>query len=334
MKRNVKITAFGALLAAAAIGGTWAYFNQELTAANMFDTGTYDTELVEEFKPSDGENWQPGVSVNKDVTVRNTGTLPVVVRVKFEEKWVSRTEDGSEGRVLYEMDTTKDKEALGKDKPTASPADAANKFETVYQGNPNDGVTGSEVDDSVVYKQMPNLGSFWFYNDADGWYYYYQTIPGVSEDGDGNQVVTETEVLLDGVTLSENTDMGLYRESKWYAVTETKPEDGSEDWIEFATVSDASRPEGYSYLSTREMNEKVKKEDLEHPDGITFMKSATRLSDGELGGYSNADYTLTVTAQTVQATEHAINALFGGGSAFAPPAGCSWELVNEDHINE
>lgn len=88
MRINGKVIAVAAMLAVAGIGGTFAYFNQTLTAANIFDTGKYDTELVEEFKPSEGENWGPGTSVNKDVTIRNTGTLPVVVRVKFQEKWV------------------------------------------------------------------------------------------------------------------------------------------------------------------------------------------------------------------------------------------------------
>ena len=82
MRINGKVIAVAAMLAVAGIGGTFAYFNQTLTAANIFDTGKYDTELVEEFKPSEGENWGPGTSVNKDVTIRNTGTLPVVVRVK------------------------------------------------------------------------------------------------------------------------------------------------------------------------------------------------------------------------------------------------------------
>ena len=79
MKINGKVIAVAAMLAVAGIGGTFAYFNQTLTAANIFDTGKYDTELVEEFKPSEGENWGPGTSVNKDVTPlrKRSGRLPL-----------------------------------------------------------------------------------------------------------------------------------------------------------------------------------------------------------------------------------------------------------------
>lgn len=121
MKGKKRLIGLAVVLGAAAIGGTFAYFNQTLTATNMFDTGTYDTELVEKFKPTDGENWEPGTNVNKDVTVKNTGSLPVVVRVKFEEEWVNK----ESGKVLYKMDTTvnKDKLAVG------TPSDASNKFE-------------------------------------------------------------------------------------------------------------------------------------------------------------------------------------------------------------
>ena len=131
MRINGKVIAVAAMLAVAGIGGTFAYFNQTLTAANIFDTGKYDTELVEEFKPSEGENWGPGTSVNKDVTIRNTGTLPVVVRVKFQEKWVRGQEE------FYFTDTSQEKE-----RPVAigSPSNANNAFENVYQGDPEDGI--------------------------------------------------------------------------------------------------------------------------------------------------------------------------------------------------
>lgn len=39
MRINGKVIAVAAMLAVAGIGGTFAYFNQTLTAANIFDTG-------------------------------------------------------------------------------------------------------------------------------------------------------------------------------------------------------------------------------------------------------------------------------------------------------
>lgn len=325
MKMKKGIIAAAAVVAVAAIGGTFAYFNQTLSATNMFDTGTYDTELVEKFKPTDGENWEPGTNVNKDVTVTNTGSLPVVVRVKFAEEWINK----DSGEVLYTMDTTVDKDKLA----VGSPADANNKFENVYQGDDGDGITGADVDDSVVFKQM-NPDGGWVYNPADGYYYYTKKLAGMTKDADGADVVDETTRLLDGVTLAENVDMGSYKETRYYATTEERPGDGSEDWIEF-------EKNGEDYVSTREMNELVKAEG----GFITYMKSITDLTSPELSGYSNADYTLTVTAQTVQATNGAVQAsfsedtlehLFELGCEWADPARSAEDggLVNEAEIRE
>lgn len=332
MKSKKKVIALVTMLGAAVIGGTFAYFNQTLTATNMFDTGTYDTELVEKFKPTDGENWEPGTNVNKDVTVKNTGSLPVVVRVKFEEEWVNR--DSKD--VLYKMDTTvnKDKLAVG------TPSNASNKFENVYQGDDGDGKTGIDADDSVVFKQMiPNGG--WVYNPTDGYYYYTKKLVGVKKESDGTEVVDETTKLLDGVTLAETTDMGAFKEMKFYATTEDRPEDDSKDWIEFATESDATAVDGYKYYSTRKMSEQVK----ENGGFITYMKSITALKSPELSGYSNADYTLTVTAQTVQATDVAVQSCFKEDTlAHLFELGCEWAdpdrsaenggLVKESEIHE
>lgn len=320
MKSKKKLMALAGIAAVAGIGGSLAYFNQTLTAENVFDTGIYDTELVEEFKPSEGENWEPGTTVNKDVTIKNTGTLPVVVRVKFQEKWESRKEPG---KVLYKMDTTIDKEKLGT-------GDARNKFENVYQGNPSDGVTGETVDDSVVYKHMIPDGK-WAYNPADGYYYYLEILPEITKNDAGEDIVAETTKLLDGVTLAENTDMGAYREARYYTTKEDRPESDSSDWIEFATRSNAS-PLGYEYLSTREINEMLKAQGDDKI--ITYMKSATEMLNG-LGGYSQADYTLLVTAQTVQTTKQAVKTAFGDLDVLKS-LGCEWvdQLKDESDIQK
>lgn len=127
------------------IGGASAYFSQTLIAANIFDTGKHDTELAEESKPSEGENWGPGTSVNKDVATRNTGILPAVVWVKFQEEWVRGQER------FYLTDTPREKE-----RPTAigSPFNVNNVSENVYQDDPEDGAISPDADDSVVFESM------------------------------------------------------------------------------------------------------------------------------------------------------------------------------------
>ena len=50
-------------------------------------------------------------------------------------------------------------------------------------------------------------------------------------------------------------------------------------------------------------------------------------------GYSNADYTLTITSQTVQATKQAVNAVVGNNSEFTLK-GTSWSLRDETVGNQ
>ncbi|CBL36195.1 hypothetical protein CL3_16080 [butyrate-producing bacterium SM4/1] len=61
MKR--KIAALGGLAALAAVGGTWAYFNQTAAITNPFHTeGGYETSVIEHFKPGR----RPGVEARRN----------------------------------------------------------------------------------------------------------------------------------------------------------------------------------------------------------------------------------------------------------------------------
>lgn len=321
MKNKKNAIALAALLGVGAVGGTLAYFNQTLTAENIFDTGVYDTELVEDFKPGDGENWKPGVNVNKDVIVQNTGTLPVVVRVKFEEKWTRK--DGEEPYHSIDTVLTKDEKAKGKD---AAGEAAQNRFESIYQVKPGDGETvpdgDTEGDDSVVVKYM-DPDNMWVYNSLDGYYYYKNVVPGKDSDG----TVYKTEKILDSVTLIENVDMGLYDELRTYTtyVAGNADDVPAEEWAEFP------KKDG-EYISTKDLRDQLK------PAEITFMKSKTNL-DETYRGYSDSDYVLTITAQTVQATNHAVATVFdlkGADGKFELPEAMkdevNWVLTDEDDV--
>ena len=94
MKMNKKAAALGGLAALVAVGGTWAYFNQTAAITNPFHTeGGYETSVIEHFNPSDGEDWKPGVTVNKEVIASNTGDADVLVRVTMDEVWRRGDED-------------------------------------------------------------------------------------------------------------------------------------------------------------------------------------------------------------------------------------------------
>lgn len=80
------VPAVAALLIVIMISGTWAYWTQELTLGNQFQSGKYSTRIQVDFKSPD--KWLPGVEVNKDVSMANDGTLPVFVKATISQKWL------------------------------------------------------------------------------------------------------------------------------------------------------------------------------------------------------------------------------------------------------
>ena len=88
-KRNLYIIAF--LCFVTLVGVTIAYLQSTAVLENIFNAGTYKTITHEEFtSPS---NWTPGDETPKTITTKNDGTIPVRVRVKFDEEWTSKNGD-------------------------------------------------------------------------------------------------------------------------------------------------------------------------------------------------------------------------------------------------
>lgn len=69
-----------AMLAIAIVGGTLAYFTDTDAETNVFTTGNVAIDLIEVF---DAENAKlmPGIDIQKEVTVQNTGSETAYVRV-------------------------------------------------------------------------------------------------------------------------------------------------------------------------------------------------------------------------------------------------------------
>lgn len=84
MKKKAALGLAG-LAAVAAIGGTWAYWNQNLSVDNEFKAGNFDSDIVEEFKPE--TDWLPGETVEKVVSVKNSGNVDMAVMAKITQKW-------------------------------------------------------------------------------------------------------------------------------------------------------------------------------------------------------------------------------------------------------
>lgn len=84
MKKRAALGLAG-LAAVAAIGGTWAYWNQNLSVDNNFQAGNFDSDIVEKFEPE--EDWLPGETVEKVVSVKNSGNVDMAVMAKITQKW-------------------------------------------------------------------------------------------------------------------------------------------------------------------------------------------------------------------------------------------------------
>lgn len=277
--KNKKAAALLGLAAIAVIGGTFAYFTQTSSIDNPFDTAKYSTVVTEDFKPKDGNDWQPGAEVNKDVYVDNTGDRAVVVRVKFEDIW---SRNGEEFARPSAKDTM-----------------------TVFQTNPHDGEVGG--DKSVVHKYFANEDQWTKTPEEDGYYYYLTKLePGKS-----------TGKFLDSVRLAADVDMGQFLTQYYYTEEEEKPE------IKVDAIDEEWNMPGWKKLGEPQL---ATASNATPSDATTFTAAVTKPVAGKLG-YSDADYILRVTIETVQATDKAVAAVF---STAPEDVVAGWELDAED----
>ncbi|CCY87202.1 uncharacterized protein BN500_00550 [Clostridium sp. CAG:149] len=200
MKR--KIAALGGLAALAAVGGTWAYFNQTAAITNPFHTeGGYETSVIEHFNPADGQEWKPGVTVDKDVIASNTGDADVLVRVKMDEVWNRQV--GGDMEVLNNFDSSQD------------------EFLNPDQLDSTDGKVAG--DKTVVEKEINNTD--WTLKE-DGYWYYNSLLAAHSS----------SEALLSSVTLLSDLDMGKYEDTFAYCTTADKDDPLTDvTWTEVAS---------------------------------------------------------------------------------------------------
>lgn len=277
MTKTKKLSAMLAgVLAVGAVMGSFAYYSSEHEVDNTMSTNAYGDTLTEVFTPD--SDWEPGEEADKIVGVTNTGDYDIVVRIKMSETWTFSDEE-----TLTIASISEDF-----DDATATVAD---------QLVTNDGLTNngklysSYADDgSVVYKELDD--SNWTYNEDDGYWYYNSVLTSGSS----------TEALLSSITLSENTDMGVYTETIYYAIATTKTLTADEYDIEYTDNND-TYTDGKFAWTTDEPTAELKDGEYLH------IQSISTLTVGE-EGYAGADYVLTITSETCQATDDAILATF------------------------
>ena len=86
MKKKAALGLAG-IAAVAVIGGTWAYWSQDLTATNEFETGKFDSDTVEQFTPPAVGEWLPGVTTEKNVKVTNSGDVDMALVAEITQEW-------------------------------------------------------------------------------------------------------------------------------------------------------------------------------------------------------------------------------------------------------
>lgn len=284
-RKKASVIAICGLMAATTIGASLAYWNKVSEIDNPFDTGKYGSTIVEDFKPKDGEDWQPGAEVNKDVVAVNTGDTDLIVRARLDETWT------------YKGESTPYKDSKN--------SEAGYDVYTVEQAVPDDGLTAK--DKSVVIKNFSSSEN-WI-KGTDGWWYYKMNLSGGQT----------SDKWLDSVELINEADIGKIETSYW--VTASDDADSS-NWIWYKYTG---KMPAYIDAEGNACNENVTgaRFVLHNKVEIKYDKDS---NGKDLKGYSDSDYSLKVTIQTVQATSEAVDAVFGKGSTFTAPSGCSWTL--------
>lgn len=323
---NKKLIGGLGIASVALVGGTFAYFTQVATIDNPFDTAKYQSVVTEDFVPEDGENWQPGVKVNKDLYVQNTGDRDVVVRVKFEDFWyrgdalVTKAQDAANANTFVEL--------FG-EVVTKQLADG----ETTFQYNETDGET--EKDGTVVFKTFENSDK-WTFNPEDGYFYYNTRL----------EAGTSTDKFLDEVQLDPKLDLGLFN-TEIYSKVDTKgqnpqvdiPENTDIDqfmvekgwiWIEEKEGKEVSvTPTNIELFNMRAETNHTKESLLENNQSI-YTTAVTR-AEKDKAGYGDANYILRITVETVQATDKAVAQVFSTADEKVVEG---WKLDKEDLAEE
>lgn len=308
-KMSKKTTALAGLGVLAVVGGTFAYYNQKVSLENPLTTGKYENELIEDYTPPT-DDLKPGATIDKVVGAKNTGDYPVMVRIKMDEVWRQKDADGNNQDIISHDSTEGDgfaAIAIG-----TEDVGYGNEFDA-DQANDTDG----QVDDdaSVVRKNLAeDFAKDWTYNANDGYWYYNKILePGQT-----------TGELLESITLASDIDLGHYIQKDWYAKgnsSMTQADVKDEDWVEYTVTRDETSGEVTDItINGTSVGDQNKDGIIDAIDmamylpvtsGEKLFRKNESLLDEDAKGYADANYTLTVTSQFVQATPDALETEFG-----------------------
>lgn len=178
---------------------------------------------------------------------------------------------------------------------------------TNSQAGGNPGLTDGKTtgDKSVVQKNFAP-GDKWTDPQTDGWCYYTTNLTKG----------TSTAPWLESVELVKDIDMGAPINTFSVAT-----DDKATTWYTLP----AGTTETPKYVTIKDGKATPVDKNATGAKPVLYGKQEIKI-DPTAPGYSNSNYVLTVTVQTVQATKDAVNAVFGSGMATTQPTGCKWIL--------
>lgn len=278
MKKNKKaLLGLAALAAVGVIGGTWAYWNQDLSAVNEFETGKYDTEITETFTPPSPGEWVPGVEVEKKVTVSNKGNVKLAALATVNQVWV-RTEDV--------IDTSDE------NKGEVVPPAAGEYFDLMFKN-------GEVMEYASIVNWGKDVVALESVKNAAVDMGIVTTVTGLDDaDAAGKWVM----VKADNNKETNKDEKGFSDVQFIYnAIIEAEGTEGKDVTpylLEGATLNPAINTTITAKKTTTSVDENGNK--------VTKTETTTNAAYG----YDSAKYTMTINATTVQATPSAIKDIF------------------------
>lgn len=296
------VFAVAVMLVFTMVGSTWAYWTDTIDTRNEYRFAQYEGGgIVESFVAPTG--WLPGQDVNKDVYVKNQGTIPLFARVTLNQRWNYRDAAQGQAPIPLTFDAGGEKEyaaqirfghdvtvLASKRNPDASLWLPINAVNTVSEA----------AGKWLLVDETP---------DANGNLTFYY-VGAVSENGG------VTPKLLDSVELNDKLQAAVSGESKTY-------DKASGEWV---TVWETNLKNAEFTLYKSDANGgKSAAADasgrpvtlISGPDGKVTARGldsdTAYFLQAPAGGnqsYENAHYALDVRLTTVQGTEAALDATF------------------------
>lgn len=210
---------------------------------------------------------------------------------KVDKVFAVKNTGGSDLVVRVKMDESWTRGSSTPFKALLSTADKETIF-NVSQDDETDGLVAKDA--TVVTKELDNTN--WVFHDG---YWYYKTL--LTAGG-------TTSALLNSITLYKDADMGKYIVTSYYHKGAVEPT------FEPGDAGDTGTATGGWEKFTGAVPKPTTAGDT------IFIRTVSKL-DPAAAGYAGADYTLTITAETCQATQDAVKAEW---LLATPPSSVTW----------